>query len=55
MEKDLSKEVLEKIKKQRLKPKSKWHFVLKDSAVWFVFAASIILGALSFSVILHFW
>lgn len=55
MEKDFSKEVLEKIKKERIRPKSKWRFALKDSAVWSVFAASIALGALSFSVILHFW
>jgi hypothetical protein len=55
MEKDFSKEVLEKIKTQQIKPRSKWHFVLRDSVVWFVFAASIVLGSLSFSVILHFW
>lgn len=55
MEKDFSKEVLEKIKNEQIKPISKWHFVLRDSVVWLVFAASIVLGALSFSVILHFW
>lgn len=55
MEKDFSKEILEKIKKEQIKPKSKWHFILKDHVVWFVFAASIVLGALAFSIILHFW
>jgi len=55
MEKDLSKEILEKIKKDQIKPKSKWLFLLRDYVVWFVFAFSIILGALSFSIILHFW
>jgi len=55
MEKDFSKDILERIKKEQIKPKSKWHFVLKDSVVWFVFAVSIVFGALSFSVILHFW
>ncbi|MDD3006494.1 MAG: hypothetical protein PHX30_02850 [Candidatus Pacebacteria bacterium] len=55
MEKDFSKEILEKIKKEQIKPRSKRYFMLKNSVVWFVFAMSIILGALSFSVILHFW
>lgn len=55
MEKDFSKDILERIKKEQIKPRSKWHFVLKDSVVWFVFATSIVFGALSFSVILHFW
>ena len=55
MEKDFSKEILEKIKKEQIKPKSKWRFVAKDYVVWLVFAVSIVLGALSFSVILHFW
>lgn len=54
MEKDFSKEILEKIKKDGIRPKSKWHFMLKDYVVWSVFAVSIILGALSFSIILHF-
>lgn len=55
METDFSREILEKIKKDGIKPKSKWHFMLKDYVVWFVFAVSIVLGALSFSIILHFW
>lgn len=55
MEKDFSKEILEKIKKEQIRPKSKWYFALRDSVVWLVFAASIVLGALSFSVMLHFW
>lgn len=55
MEKDFSKEILDKIKKDQIKPRSRWHYMLKDSVVWFVFGVSIILGALSFSVILHFF
>ena len=55
MEKDFNKDVLEKIRKEQIKPKSKWHYILKDYVVWLVFAASIVLGALSFSIILHFW
>lgn len=55
MEKNLSDEVLEKIKREHIKPKSKWLFLLKDYVVWLVFVVSIILGSLSFSTILHFW
>jgi hypothetical protein len=55
METDLSKGILEKIKKEGIKPKSKWHFMLQDYVVWFVFALSIILGSLAFSIMLHFW
>ncbi|MFA7169373.1 MAG: hypothetical protein WC178_00795 [Candidatus Paceibacterota bacterium] len=55
MEKDFSQEILEKIKTEQIKPKSRWLFVFKNSLVWLIFGASIILGALSFSVILHFW
>lgn len=55
MEKDFSQEILDKIKKEQIKPKSRWHFILKDSVVWIVFGLSIVLGALAFSIILHFW
>jgi heme/copper-type cytochrome/quinol oxidase subunit 2 len=55
MEKNLSEEILEKIKKDRIKPKSKWQFALKDYVVWLVFVISIVFGSLSFSTILHFW
>lgn len=54
METDFSKDILEKIKKDGIKPKSRWHFVLKDYVVWLMFAVSIILGAVSFSIVLHF-
>jgi hypothetical protein len=55
METDLSKGVLDKIKKEGIKPKSKWHYMLKDYVVWFVFAVNIILGSIAFSIVLHFW
>lgn len=55
MEKDLGKDILEKIKREKIKPRSRWRFMLKDYVVWLVFIASIIFGSLSFSVILHFW
>lgn len=55
MEKDFSREVLEKIKKERIVPKSRWHFLLRDYVVWLIFGISIVFGALAFSVILHFW
>ena len=55
MEKDFSQSVLEQIREERIRPKSRWHYVLKDYVVWLAFALSIVLGSVAFSIILHFW
>lgn len=55
MERDFSQGILEKIKTEKIKPKSRWHYVLKDYVVWFAFALSIVLGSVAFSIILHFF
>ncbi|RJQ33574.1 hypothetical protein C4566_03450 [Candidatus Parcubacteria bacterium] len=51
VEKNISQEVLEKIKGS--KPKPKWEFLLKDYLIWFLGFISLALGALSFSTILY--
>lgn len=50
-EKNISQEVLDKIKGS--KPKPKWKFLLKEYLVWFLGIISLILGALAFSTILY--
>lgn len=50
MEKDISKNILNKIKKEEIKPKSRWSFIVKNIVFWVVFVASLILGSLSTSI-----
>ena len=52
MSEKITKKVLEKIKKEEIKPEAKWKFLLKDYFVWALFALSIIVGALAVSVII---
>ncbi len=49
----IAENVIEKIKKQEIRPKSKWFFVLKNILFWFLFFISILLGGLSFSFVLY--
>ena len=51
--KDFGKELLEKIKIKKLTPRSRWHFTAKRCAVWGVGIFSLIIGALTFSVIVY--
>lgn len=53
MTNSLEKRILEKIKKDSIKPKSKISFVIKNSLILSFFIISIILGALSFSVLFY--
>jgi len=50
--KNLSEQVLKQIKEDNIKPKPRWHFVLKNYFIWLLFGISIILGCLAFSMIL---
>lgn len=50
--KDLSKNILEIIKKEKIIPVPKWHFLLKDYVVWGLFLISSIIGGIAFSIIL---
>lgn len=58
--KDLSQSVLDKIKKDHIKPKSKWAFLLKDYVFWGLFAICIIIGGMVasmmiFKLTIHDW
>jgi len=48
----ISKKVLEKIKKQDIRPIPKWQFMLKDSFVWSLFGINLILGSIGFAIII---
>jgi len=52
-EKELSQKVLEKIKEEKIQPKAKWEFLLKESLVWVLGTISLIVGGLAFSVVIH--
>lgn len=49
---NISKSIIDKIKKSGLKPKPKWQFILWHILLWAVFVLSIILGSLAFAMIL---
>ena len=49
----LEKRILEKIKKEKIKPKSKFFFVFKNSLIISSYFISLVLGALSFSVLFY--
>jgi hypothetical protein len=53
MSKDLSKNIIDKIKDDKIEPKAKWNFILKDSFIWIFFIVSIVVGSLAVSVIIH--
>ncbi|KKP97916.1 MAG: hypothetical protein US25_C0001G0009 [Candidatus Moranbacteria bacterium GW2011_GWE1_36_7] len=48
-----SENIIGKIKNDCISPVPKWHFLLKNYAFWVMLVVSVILGSLSFSVIVH--
>lgn len=49
---NLGDKVLRKIKEEKIHPKPRWQFFLRDCMVWTAFAISVLVGALSLAVIL---
>lgn len=49
---DLSQKIINIIKDKKIKPKSRWQFLLRDYFVWFLFTISVVIGALATSVVL---
>lgn len=49
----LEQSVLERIKQEDIQPKAKWTFLLHDAVIWSIGMLSVIVGALSFAVMLH--
>ena len=50
---EVSKNTLQQIKKENIKPIPKWQFLLKDSLVWGLFAINLILGSIGFAISLY--
>jgi len=48
-----SEEIIGKIKCNKIAPVSRWHFLLKSYVFWTLFVVSVLLGSLSFGVIMH--
>lgn len=49
---DIRNSVLEKIKKENIKPRPKWIFWLRNSVFWIFFALAVYIGARAFGVLL---
>jgi len=50
--KNISNEVIKKIKDNNIKPKPRWYFITKNYFIWSIFGISIILGSFAFSMVL---
>ena len=50
---EVTKNTLQKIKKENIKPIPKWQFLLKDSLVWGLFVLNLILGSIGFAIALY--
>lgn len=50
---NISDKIIEKIRLEKIIPKPKWKFLLKNYVFWTAFGASIVVGSLSFAVILN--
>ncbi|MBU1118788.1 hypothetical protein KKH43_02830 [Patescibacteria group bacterium] len=50
---NISDKTLEKIKKEKITPKPKWQFLLKDSFLLTLFALMIVIGSISVSVMMY--
>ncbi len=53
MESNLTEKIINKITEDKLNPKPRWGFLLKNYLFWFVFGLSSIIGGFAVSVILH--
>lgn len=49
---NISRQVLQKIKQEKIAPEPKWRFLLKDYVMWAFFGISILLGGLATAVII---
>jgi len=49
---DISKETLEKIKKEQVQPKPRWYFLTKNYFYWLMFVLTTVLGGIAFGMIM---
>ncbi|MFA4941550.1 MAG: hypothetical protein WC582_03060 [Patescibacteria group bacterium] len=50
---NIAKQVLEKIKEEKMKPKPRWEFIFKEYFLWFLAGLSLLIGSLAVAVIIH--
>lgn len=50
---NLSQKVLEKIKKEHIKPQPRWRFIAKNMVIWFISAVALVFGGLATSVVIY--
>lgn len=50
---NLEQRILDRIKQEKIEPKSKWFFVFKNISYWLLFAFSVLLGSVSFASVLY--
>lgn len=48
-----NKEILEKLQELKIKPRARWHFLLKNYAIWISGVLALLIGAASVSVIIY--
>ncbi len=53
MNNNFAEHLLEKIKKENISPKPRWHFLLKNYVVWGLGALALVFGAAAISVIIY--
>ena len=53
--KNLRYKVLDTIKTEKIKPKPKWQFLLKNYLLWFVFGLNVLFGSIFFTVVLLYF
>ena len=49
---NLTQKILEKIKEDKIEPKPKWQFLIKAYSIWVFFGLSVLIGSLSFAVMI---
>ncbi len=49
----LSKSILKRIETENIQPTSKWYFVFKNLSFWIFFALAMMVGAISFSIMVY--
>ena len=54
MKKQVIEETLKKIKQDKIEPTPKWHFQLKNYAVWLSFIGLVFLGGISLGLLIYF-
>lgn len=52
-DRDLSRDILQKIREDNVTPKPRWEFLLKNSAIWTAGITSLIIGGFATSIIIY--